>query len=355
LEAKKESTSGQCGFAHTLSTDSEQRRAVSPTPQSPLSNDPDEVEQCKFDSLAVTVTNSSRSHTNEGLLEILQQFYPQNVQGDSIQSPIGTPTPPELQRKPVPSSIRKSSSDSPDQREQGSYKTIQRLFSRASHLISESSELHGIIFVDASLQDIAVTDDRRKSTFTPANTPRFGGLAGPSISFTSGFSMGTESTNLDEYIRQGFKAQVATAAGGGKALMCQLLGYSLQTNSGQNDAAPSNRHLNLPQSTLRGLLRRYPNGHVFLFNSDGSLLDEDDMNSVSRGRPAHRSQSPSKDKSKFEKEKEQLRAYQLLHICPGARGIIFIPLWDPQRDQVRTVLKPFFLSVPLTSNWSITC
>jgi hypothetical protein len=61
------------------------------------------------------------------------------------------------------------------------------------------------------------------------------------------------------------------------------------------------------------------------------------MNSVSRGRPAHRSQSPSKDKSKFEKEKEQLRAYQLLHVCPGARGIIFIPLWDPQRDQVRTV------------------
>jgi hypothetical protein len=95
------------------------------TPQSPAAvNSPDELEQYKFDSLAVTVTNSSRSHTNEGLLAIPQQYYPQNVQGDSIQSPIEIPTPPELQRNSVPLLIRKYSPDSPDQRGQGVYKAI---------------------------------------------------------------------------------------------------------------------------------------------------------------------------------------------------------------------------------------
>lgn len=108
----------------------------------------------------------------------------------------------------------------------------------------------------------------------------------------------------------------------------------MQSTDGRGVAAPSNRHLEVPQSTLRGLLRRYPNGHVFLFNSDGSLLDDEETEIITHSKRTNREQSASKGKSTFEKEKEQLRAYQLLDICPGARGIIFFPLWDPQRDQV---------------------
>jgi hypothetical protein len=353
LPAKKESTSGQVmGFAQTLSTGSEYRHTASPAPRSPVpSKVLDEMEQYKFDSLAVTVTNSSRAPTNDKLPnhpvpppELSSQVQvpgtpsPLDSQQSLVPISIGTPSPPDVKPSPVQLSIRTPSPEDPVQREQVAYKAIQRLFSRASHLIRESSELHGIIFVDASLQDIAVTDDAQKSSLSPANTPRFGDIAGTSMNMNLNLTLTEVSNDLPLHIRRDFRAQVESPPGRSKAPVCQLLGYSLQTDSGRGDAAPSTRQLGLPQSTLRDLLRRYPNGHVFLFNADGSLLD-DEMKVVARGELTGRSQSPPKNKSKFEREKEQLRAYQLLHICPDARGIIFIPLWDPQRDQVRTVSK----------------
>jgi hypothetical protein len=81
------------------------------------------------------------------------------------------------------------------------------------------------------------------------------------------------------------------------------------------------------QSTLRGLLQRYPQGQVFIFNKDGGLLDmgdDRDMRCCNEG--------DESTKRKFEKKKELLRAYQLLDICPEARGIIFFHLWDFQKD-----------------------
>lgn len=147
-------------------------------------------------------------------------------------------------------------------------------------------------------------------------------------------SVTTASTDFPAFTRERFEAQVEAPVSGGNKAICHLLGYSLQSTDGRRGAAPSKRHLDIPQSTLRGLLRRYPNGHVFLFNSDGSLLDDEETEMITHGNRTNRERSASKGKSIFEKEKEQLRAYQLLDICPGARGIIFFPLWDPQRDQV---------------------
>jgi hypothetical protein len=340
------------GFAQTLLTGSENRHTLSPRAQSPAGTsscngpDPDEVEQDamdRFDSLAATATHSSRSHTNDAALPV------RTVQLEDIPSQLevpGQPSTPSVQRDFV-----QLSDGSPSSKEQVAYQAIQHLFSRASHLIRESSELHGIIFVAASLQDIAITENRRKSVAAPANTPRFGDLRHPAMIHKRGLSIGTknnswvttESTGLPAFIRQGFKAHVEAPAAGGKdkVSICKLLGYSLNNDSGRGDAAPSSRHLEVPQSTLRDLLRRYPNGHIFQFNSDGSLLDHEVMDSIGY---ASRSRTHSNGKTIFEKEKEQLRAYQLLHICPGARGIIFFPLWDPQRDQVSTVpsIREFF-------------
>ena len=168
----KESPSGQeQGFAQTLSTSSEHRYTASLSPQEQddslvaLRNDPDEVYQDRYDSLLVTAANSPRSHTNDGLpvrppeitLQVPGQLTPS--EGDSVRLSVGTPP-----------------SEDAVQREYVTFKALQHLFSRASDLIRESSQLDGIIFVDASLQDIAVTHGRRKSIITPANTPRFGGL-----------------------------------------------------------------------------------------------------------------------------------------------------------------------------------
>jgi hypothetical protein len=150
-------------------------------------------------------------------------------------------------------------------------------------------------------------------------------------------SLVTGPSDLPAFIREGFKAQVDASLSETKTPTCHLLGYSIQSENGRGSSAPSDRHLNISQSMLRNLLRRYPNGHIFLFNSDGSLLDGEGKCSVAHGKQGDRSRSASKGKSMFEKEKEQLRAYQLLDTCPGALAIIFFPLWDPQKDQVSTI------------------
>jgi hypothetical protein len=344
------------GFAQTLSTGSENRYTFSPRAQSPAGTasrngaDPDEGEQSaldRFDSLAVTVNQSSRSQTND-------------AQPGAAVRLRETPSQLEVPRQPSTSSVQRNSvqlsDESPSFKEQTAYKAIQCLFSRASHLIRESSELNGIIFVDASLQDIAIKENRQ-SVVTRPNTPRYGDFTYSetshnremSISIKRNSSITTESTELPSLTRQGFNIQVEAAATGDidSAPTCRLLGCSLNTDSGRGDAAPSSRHLAVPQSTLRGLLHRYPNGHVFLFSTDGSLLDDKVMHATTRRMSSSSAHTRSKDKSTFEKEKEQLRAYQLLHICPGARGIIFFPLWDPQRDQVSMALGTINLFLPL--------
>lgn len=341
---KESKTTQSQGFAQTLSTGSELQYTSPPRAQSPANistNDPDEAEHSPgehFDSLAVTATHSSRSHTGEAPAAVA-------IRLQEIGSQLGVPKISPILTAPRNSatlSIRTPSPEDPETREQISYKALQRLFSRASHLIKESSELDGIIFVDASLQDIPINQNRRRSAMTPANTPRFGSVLEPALGSNSGFPVSitlnpptsSPQAELPTYIRQGFRAQVETPPAKAKTPVCQLLGYSLHADSGRNDTAPSSNQIEVPQSTLRSLLRRYPYGTVFLFNADGSLLDDEEMSSIKHSPQSTRSRSPTKDKSQFEKAKDQLRAYQLLHICPGARGIIFFPLWDPQKDQV---------------------
>ncbi|KAE9374282.1 hypothetical protein N431DRAFT_371753 [Stipitochalara longipes BDJ] len=338
---KKSASEQRPGFAQTLSTSSVNRYTLSPKAQSPggtlFHNEPDtgDVEQPpvnRFDSLEVTVPRSSRSHTND----VLPTGAHRAQDTSSHLEVPGQPSSPIVQRGSLPSSDGSPPPRDPAQHEQVAYKAIQRLFSRASHLIRDSSNLDGIIFIDASLQDIAVSENRQKSFATPANTPRFGGVpessTGQFMSNKRSSSVNTGSIDLPAFIRQGFKAQIVPNES--TTTHCQLLGYSLNTDSRRHgDAAPSDQHLNVSQSALRSLLRRYPNGNVFLFNSDGTLLHDKVMDLLTRGTPADYSSSLAKGKSNFEKEKDQLRAYQLLDICPGARGMIFFPLWDPQRDQ----------------------
>ena len=360
---KQDDSEQRQGFAQTLSTASENRFMLSPKAQSPADassrneTDLDEPEQStedRFDSLEVTVTHTSRSHTNDALPTVVFQEVSSLLEVPGRSS---TPTKP---RSSVQSSDGSPPPRDPTQEEQVAYKALQRLFSRASHLIRESSDLDGIIFIDASLQDIGVEEKRQKSLNTPANTPRFGGLPESSTALSMGrrqdLPINTVSTDISLYIRQGFKGR--DAPNESKTSYCQLLGYSLNSDSKRHgDAAPSDQHLDVPQPTLRSLLRKYPNGNIFLFSSDGTLLDDKAMNFINHGAPADRSRSPSKHKSKFEKDKDQLRAYQLLDICPGARGIIFFPLWDPQRDQVSILylIESFAMSHYLTFGWNSTC
>lgn len=178
---------------------------------------------------------------------------------------------------------------------------IKTLFSRASHWIRKACDFDGILFVDASSQDIRPKIDQQGRRM--ANT----------TSHSATFSNDHGSENRS----------------------CDLLGFSLEPRPRASVGLPSTVQVEIPESTLGGLLRKYPRGRVFLFDEEGHLLQTETIeNETRKTRKGFRNRI-EKAQVAFEKEKDQMEAYQLLDICEGARSIAFFPLWDPHRDQVR--------------------
>lgn len=97
------------------------------------------------------------------------------------------------------------------------------------------------------------------------------------------------------------------------------------------------------ERVLRSLLRRYPDGQVWHFNSDGEASDEDDfvdnecMSTTSAGESASSEQeqntTPSKKRAakKLGSRKRDGRVIQ--EIFPGIRSLIFLGMWDPHEER----------------------
>lgn len=87
----------------------------------------------------------------------------------------------------------------------------------------------------------------------------------------------------------------------------------------------------ISDSALRGLLQKYRHGHIFVVDEDGSIARrKKNMSEQDAVEETYRNTSQT---PRSQMPREERWARQLLAICPGARTIIFFPLWDPQRDQ----------------------
>ena len=204
---------------------------------------------------------------------------------------------------------------------------IKQMFFRASSLVREALDLDGILFIDAFFRDIAVDPDASVAKAGSTKPLRFRGIpdtpaddktdwldgAGTSTGVTTNAYLAHES--VDKQPEPNWSSS------------SELLGYSVQQASILGGLSSSSRHLSLPQSTLRGLLRKYRHGHTFVFDEDGSLVP----GGTNEGLVVEATNSPLE--AELDAEKEQVWIKQLLRICPDARSVIFFPLWDPQRDQ----------------------
>lgn len=110
----------------------------------------------------------------------------------------------------------------------------------------------------------------------------------------------------------------------------ELLGYSIRDYFNLVDTRGVSQQSTLPRATLRALLKGYWEGLIFFFNEDGTLLGIN--------KPGENLMSGSADTlGDFQKnERKQEWVRQILDMCPGARTVIFFPLWDPQPDRWST-------------------
>ena len=190
------------------------------------------------------------------------------------------------------------------------YGAIKGLFSRAGNLIREASDLEGIIFVNASLQDIEIQAGRVTSDTCSTQTPMDSrALTGTRSSVDHDRSLSSEIDSSPSSTGQSFKLSINRANSMNKSTTCEMLGYSLRDAPCGDNVEPSKQQLAISQSVLRGLLKLYPHGQIFLFDRFGSPIHHDDID-IRRKRRRKRSNRISVQEKRFEKEKEQLRSYQ---------------------------------------------
>ncbi|TVY88039.1 Hybrid signal transduction histidine kinase B, partial [Lachnellula willkommii] len=226
---------------------------------------------------------------------------------------------------------RKLSSDSIATFQEISSGAMKHLFSRASYTIRKALDLDGVMFIDACVRDIAV-DPATAAPASPFPESLSQGVSNiPPNERKEWFNAESGEKGSIRFIDDPVASQksVATRLQTPYLSSSELLGYSAHKASNSADGL-SSRRIPLPKSTLRGLLGKYRHGHIFDFDEDGSLLQTLDKPWNSENSDFGVDGSGNLNN---EHEKEKLWTKQLLDVCPGARSIIFLALWDPQRDQ----------------------
>lgn len=159
-------------------------------------------------------------------------------------------------------------------------------FSRAANLIREGTSIEGIVFLDACPTGFG----------TLHNTP----------------------PPLTRCPSDETAVPVSKDFEGGPT--CDLLGFSTGSST-----APINGDFNIPESLLQRLIHSNPNGRLIYADEHGPILDP------ARVTDQHYF-SPDVGVSEAKRLASKADIEELFRIIPQARSVLFLPLWDYQRD-----------------------
>ncbi|KAB8760601.1 hypothetical protein FH972_026593 [Carpinus fangiana] len=198
----------------------------------------------------------------------------------------------------------------PGKRNEPSGAALSSLFGRASNLIREAVELEGVVFLDA-------------------RTKNFGGYvptmhASPTTHRTlSSSSSDGEATGSEN------KSGVDTVSDDEKAF-CQVLGFSTGVQATINGDKPPEAHLQVGEQTMAALLRRYPLGKVFHYETLGGISSSSESEPGAQVSENNDAGAGSRGARHRRKEK---RLKLLQTAFPGFRSLMFLPLWDLQKNR----------------------
>lgn len=189
--------------------------------------------------------------------------------------------------------------------------TIGSTFSRASNLIREAMDLDATTFLEVPHNyRFNNRDGRSKSKGSSDNQS-----SGASDRSTS------ESESLTDSSGVLHKMNVADVeAGPEKKILCRRLGFATKQKSSLIGSTVRRAFMTVSVALLTRLTRRYPEGKVFDFDSFGSISSGDDDTTAAEGRPPL---IPCKN-----------LAARLNRMFPDARSLIFLPLYDNDKQQL---------------------
>jgi hypothetical protein len=198
------------------------------------------------------------------------------------------------------------------------------MFSRAANVMMASSDLDGVLILDAS---IAATGHRQHPA-APERERLSGGL---SDATESGGGRSKSESSEDSSSHNGANNRPNSSS----SKRCQVLG-----------SAPSGRPIvnldgtpgvgALAESGLARMLREYPHGKVFNYTEKGSSMSStDESSSAASGRKDEL--LPTREGSSFASNHKHGRASRsskaISDLLPGARSVAFVPFWDYERSR----------------------
>lgn len=209
-----------------------------------------------------------------------------------------------------------------------------RVFAKAANIIRQSVEVDGVLFLDATVRS-------------------FGGLVGQQNE-TGGRKVSTVGLDNISYLSNDEDAASQTQSAGRREDYCNVLGYStMQGSTIGGDRSPW-QFEGLRDRNLQRLLRRYPQGKIFNFDTDGSVIQTTsapEPKPSSQGMPLRRPASPTRQWSRDSQDPEDIHldansaqktstpqkrwspAQAVVNLFPGARSVVLIPLWDGQKKR----------------------
>ncbi|CAM1505895.1 Fc.00g115320.m01.CDS01 [Cosmosporella sp. VM-42] len=186
------------------------------------------------------------------------------------------------------------------------------VFSKVANIIREAIEVEGCLFFDATMGSYRTPISEGKSK--------------------NGFF--SQSSSSDESPNSSNEEQ--------RWQSCEVLGFSTTETASIDGVGSKLPFATMGEKVLTQLLRRYPKGKIFNFDANGELQtsdsSEDDGQSTSlksdKSDQQGRAESPASRSKRL--KKPWLRQYEgsmLQEAFPGARSVIFIPVWDPRKDR----------------------
>ena len=204
------------------------------------------------------------------------------------------------------------------------------LFSRAANLIREAFEVDGgAVFYDARR---GISSDMHRK---PEPSVAFGGSQADSQNSSDDLQSARECLSEQGEAQSADPSHTIPPLAGSPGLLegtfsltltgsktAEILGFSTASASSiHGDRLPGAESFSaLDEKALHTLLRRYPRGKLWSFDSDGAMSSSSEEESLRFDR-------------KLKSARNKSDANFLLRRFPGVRQLLFIPLWDAGRSR----------------------
>ncbi|KAH9222298.1 hypothetical protein DL95DRAFT_454760 [Leptodontidium sp. 2 PMI_412] len=205
-------------------------------------------------------------------------------------------------------------------------------FSRASNLVREGMEVDGAVFFDAPFRfyqgrSTLEMDPRRSTDESDTSSSDFDSGEDDPTEIRPGPRPHVLPHSHHSTANHTNHREVPTVSSMG--IKSDILGFSTHsaTSWKNNNSNPPQTFTAIDQSLLTSLVRRYPQGELFVFDGDGPISPDPIPNSRDSSM-ATIVDSITEDKRARRAARKRAEILRLLIAFPGARQIFFVPLYD---------------------------